>query len=67
MKNIFHKKKNLNNIYSGEDLKQGDLLEIIQATHTAGRFASLLHGGQQEGNQNGNDGDDDQKFDEGEA
>ncbi len=45
--------------------RQADLLEIVLALRPAGRFAGLLDSGQQQGNQHGNNGDDDEQFDEG--
>jgi hypothetical protein len=45
--------------------RQSDLLEIVFALRSAGRFAGLLDSGQQQGNQHGNNGNDDQQLDEG--
>ena len=47
--------------------RQANLLEIVDALGAASRFASALHGGQQQGDQNGDDGDHDEEFDEGET
>jgi hypothetical protein len=43
---------------------QTDLLQIVDAAGAPRRFASGLHGRQQEGDQDGDDRNDDQKFDE---
>jgi hypothetical protein len=39
-----------------------ELLQMIHALRSAGRFPRGLHGGQQQGDQNANDGDDDEEF-----
>jgi hypothetical protein len=39
-----------------------DLLEVVLALGTTGSLASSLHGGQQQGNQNTDDGDHDEQF-----
>src|SRR5205085_9153979 len=44
---------------------KGELLEVVAATGPVGRFAHALDGWQQHGDQHGNDGDDDQQFDQG--
>ncbi|GAA4429014.1 hypothetical protein GCM10023155_20050 [Bremerella cremea] len=44
-----------------------DLLQLIAARHTTGRFTSLLHGGQKQGDQNSDDRDHNKKFNEREA
>jgi hypothetical protein len=46
---------------------QDDLLEVVFALRATGSFASLLHGGQQQGNENRDDGDHNQQFDQGKA
>src|SRR5207248_10932431 len=43
---------------------QGELLEVVRATHAGGRLADLLHGRQEQTDQYGDDGDHHQKFDE---
>jgi hypothetical protein len=42
--------------------RQTKLLQLVLALSPAGCLASLLHGGQQQGNQNGNDGNDDKQL-----
>jgi hypothetical protein len=44
--------------------RQTELLEVVGAAHTVGGLADLLDGGQQQANEDGNDGDDDQKLDQ---
>ena len=44
--------------------REPNLLEIVLALRTAGRFACLLDRRKQQGNQDGNDRDDDQQFNE---
>src|SRR5262249_12074145 len=44
-----------------------DLLEVVLALGAGGGFADLLDGGQQQADQDGDDGDHDQQFDEGEG
>jgi hypothetical protein len=46
---------------------QADLLEVILAAHATRRLADLLDRGQQQRDQHGDDGDDDQQFDQGKA
>jgi hypothetical protein len=46
---------------------QSQLLEIIDALCTARSFAGRLHGGQQQRDENGDDGDHHEEFDESEA
>ncbi len=46
---------------------QHDLLEIVGALGTAGSLSGRLHGWQQQRNQHGDDGDDDQEFDQSET
>jgi hypothetical protein len=41
-----------------------DLLEIVSTVHPPGRLAGRLHGWQQQGNENPNDGDNNQQFHE---
>ncbi len=43
---------------------QPDLLEVIGAFAPRGRFANLLHGRQQQADQDGDNGDDDQQLDQ---
>src|SRR5579872_7444105 len=44
--------------------RNADLVQVIAALCAAGRFARLLHGGKEERDQDGDDGDDDQKLNE---
>ena len=46
---------------------QTDLLEIVLTLDAVGRFAHLLHGGHEQGDQHGDDGDDHQQLDQGES
>lgn len=46
---------------------QSELLEVVLALRSAGGFACLLDGGQQDGNKDRNNGDDDEKLDKSEA
>jgi hypothetical protein len=46
---------------------QAELLEVVGALDAGGGLADLLDGGQQQADQDGDDGDDDEQFDEGEA
>lgn len=46
---------------------QRELFEIVPTLRSAGCFARLLNGGQQQGNQDGDDRDDDKQFDQSEA
>ncbi len=46
---------------------QADLLEIVAAAGPRRRLADLLHGGHEQGDQDGDDGDDHQQLDEREA
>jgi hypothetical protein len=41
-----------------------DLLEVVGAFHPVGGFPDLLHGGQEQADQDGDDGDDDEQLDE---
>src|SRR5262249_48505124 len=43
---------------------QADLLEVVLALHACGGLADLLHGGQQQADQDGEDGDDDEQLDQ---
>jgi hypothetical protein len=43
-----------------------ELLQVVLALHATGRLADLLDRGEEQPDQDGNDGDDDQQFDEGE-
>ena len=43
---------------------QDNLMEIVLAAHAVGRFADLLHGRQQQPDQNGNNGDNHKQFDQ---
>ncbi len=47
--------------------RNADLLEIVAALHATSGLAGRLHGRQKERHQDADDGNDDQKFDEGEA
>jgi hypothetical protein len=44
--------------------RQADLFEVVGALHSRCRLADLLHGGQQQANEDGDDGDDDEKLDQ---
>jgi hypothetical protein len=44
--------------------RDAKLLEIVRALHAAGRLARGLHGGQEQGNQDTDDGDYHQQFNE---
>ena len=44
---------------------QHDLLQVVRALHTAGRFTRRLNGGQEQTDQDADDRDNDQKFDQG--
>ena len=46
---------------------QSELFEIVGALHSSGGFSCGLDGGQEQADQDADDGDDDQKFDEGES
>ena len=46
---------------------QADLLQVVLALRAAGRFARLLHGGKQQGDENADDGDHHQQLDQGET
>jgi hypothetical protein len=46
---------------------QPDLLEVVGATRSPGCLTSLLHGRQEQAHQNADDGNDDEKFNEGKA
>jgi hypothetical protein len=43
--------------------RERDLFQVVGALHSSGRFASLLNGGQQEGNEDADDGDHDEQLD----
>jgi hypothetical protein len=43
---------------------QRELLEVVLALHACGRFADLLHGGQKEPDQDGNNRDHDEQLDQ---
>jgi hypothetical protein len=43
---------------------QADLLEVVLTLQTAGGLAHLLHGGQEQAQQDGDDGNDDEQLDE---
>jgi hypothetical protein len=45
---------------------QADLLEVVGTLHAGGRLADLLHGRQQQSDEDGDDGDHHQQLDEGE-
>lgn len=42
--------------------REPELMEIVLTLHPVGRFPNLLHGGQQQADQNGNDRDDNKQF-----
>jgi hypothetical protein len=44
--------------------RQADLLEVVLTADAVGRLANLLHGGEQQADQDGNDGDDHQQLDQ---
>jgi hypothetical protein len=46
---------------------QSDILEIVGAAHTVCGFANLLNGGNQKANQYSDDGNNYEKFDQGET
>jgi len=46
---------------------QAQLLQVVDALSAACGLARRLHGGQQQADQDGDDGDDDQEVDQGEA
>jgi hypothetical protein len=46
--------------------RDADLLQVVDALGTSGGFSRRLHGGQQKGDQNRDDGDHHQQFDQGE-
>ena len=46
---------------------EADLLQIVNTLGTAGRLAGRLHGGQEQSDQDGNDGDHDQELDQGKS
>jgi len=46
---------------------QAGLLEVVLATHACGGFADLLHGRQQQADEDGDDGNHDKQLDQGEA
>jgi hypothetical protein len=43
---------------------EGNLLQVVCTLHSPGRFAGLLHGWKQKGDENANDGDRYEKLDE---
>jgi hypothetical protein len=43
---------------------EAKLPEVVAARGASGRFAGLLHGGEQQRDEDANDGDDDEQFDE---
>ena len=47
--------------------RQCDLLEVVAALSASRRFAGLLHGRQEQGDQDRDDGDHNEEFDEGEG
>src|SRR5262249_29311484 len=47
--------------------RETNLLEVVGAGHAVGGFAHLLHGGQEQADQDGDDGDDHEQLDEGEG
>jgi hypothetical protein len=46
---------------------QADLLEVVGALHAVGRLAHLLHGGQEQADQDGDDGNHHQQLDQGKS
>ena len=48
-------------------IARADLLHVVAATHAGGGLADLLHRRQQQPDEDGDDGDHDQQFDEGES
>ena len=44
--------------------RDADLLQVVGATGASGRLAGMLHGGQQERDQNPDDGDHDEQLDQ---
>jgi len=46
---------------------QPHLFEVVRAAHAGGSLADLLHGGEQEADEDGDDGDHHQQLDQGEA
>ncbi len=55
-----------NELVRGVVIVQGqtDLLQVVDALRTAGGLTSRLHGGQEECDQHGDDGDDDKQLDQ---
>jgi hypothetical protein len=47
--------------------RNADLLEIVLTFHAIGGLAYLLHGGEKQANQHSNNGDDDEKLDQGKS
>ncbi len=47
--------------------RKPDLLEVVHALDAPRGFAGRLHGGQKQGDEDGNDGDDHQQLDQGES
>lgn len=47
--------------------RQPDLFQIVLTRRLRGGSSHFLHGGQKQGNENGDDRDDDQQFDQGES
>src|SRR5262249_32964146 len=47
--------------------RQAELLKVVGALHAGGGLADLLHGGEQQADENGNDGDHHQQLDQREA
>jgi hypothetical protein len=43
--------------------RERDLFQMVGALHSSCSFASLLNGGQQQGNEDADDGDDDEQLD----
>jgi hypothetical protein len=46
---------------------QRQIVQVVRTLHSAGGFASRLNRGKQHGDENADDGNDDEKFDEGKA
>src|SRR5262249_48741467 len=52
----------------GEEVgRQADLVQVVAAAEAAGRLPHHLHGGDEQADEDGDDGDDDQQLDEGEG
>ena len=47
--------------------REAELLEVVDALAPPGRLARRLHGGEEQGDQDRDDGDDHEQFDQGES